>query len=327
MTTIKKIAEVLGLSPATISLALNGSPLISEKTRKKVQDKAEELDYIPNNFGRGLQSKSSRLIGYMCNTPVHSFNAEIMEVFGLQAAQNKYGMVLGVAGDNFENFDKLFQLFLEKNVDAIVLALDTIFEGTHFSYFMEKITKRKLPVLACASEIVNADIPFVGINECQGAYISAEYLLKIGHRHLLCPSKTISPRRRNGYIAACRKYEVPEPFWADEPQEIVSYVLRHKEITGILCSSDLCAIQVLALLKDNGVKVPDDVSVIGFDDIWFAARPEYSLTTVIQHRLPLGELAFSTILKMINGEEIIHDQFIEPELILRSTTGWPKRLN
>ena len=250
-----------------------------------------------------------------------------MEVFGLQAAQNKYGMVLGVAGDNFENFDKLFQLFLEKNVDAIVLALDTIFEGTHFSYFMEKITKRKLPVLACASEIVNADIPFVGINECQGAYISAEYLLKIGHRHLLCPSKAISPRRRNGYIAACRKYEVPEPFWADEPQEIVSYVLRHKEITGILCSSDLCAIQVLALLKDNGIKVPDDVSVIGFDDIWFAARPEYSLTTVIQHRLPLGELAFSTILKMINGEEIIHDQFIEPELILRSTTGWPKRLN
>ena len=87
MTTIKKIAEELGLSPATISLALNGSPLISEKTRKKVQDKAEELDYIPNNFGRGLQSKSSRLIGYMCNTPIHSFNAEIMEVFGLQAAQ------------------------------------------------------------------------------------------------------------------------------------------------------------------------------------------------------------------------------------------------
>ena len=84
---------------------------------------------------------------------------------------------------------------------------------------------------------------------------------------------------------------------------------------------------MLALLKDNGVKVPDDVSVIGFDDIWFAARPEYSLTTVIQHRLPLGELAFSTILKMINGEEIIHDQFIEPELILRSTTGWAKRLN
>lgn len=216
MTTIKKFAEELGLSPATISLALNGS-LISEKTHKKVQDKAEELDYIPNNFGRGLQSKSSRLIGYMCNTPVRSFNAETMAALGLQTAQNKYGMVLGVAGDNFENFDKPFQLFLEKIVDAIILVLDTIFGGKHFSYFMGKITKRKLPVLARTSEIVNADLPFAGINQCHGAYIFAKYLLKIGHR------------------------------------------------------------------------------------------------------LPLGKLAFSTILKMINEEEIIHDQFIESALILRST--------
>lgn len=323
MTTIKKIAEELGLSPATISLALNGSPLISEKTRKKVQDKAEELDYIPNNFGRGLQSRNSRLIGYMCNTPVHSFNSEIMEVFGLQAAQNKYGMILGVAGDNFENFDRLFQLFLEKNVDAVVLALDHIFDGQQFAYFIEKTSKRKLPVLACASELVNADIPFVGIDECKGAYISAEYLLKIGHKHLICPDKTISPRRRNGYVAACRRYDAPEPFFIDEPQEIVSTVLQHQEITGVLCSSDLEAIQVLALLRDNGIKVPDDVSVIGFDDIWFAARPEYALTTVVQHRIPLGKLAFETILKMINGKEILHDQFIEPELILRETTGWP----
>ena len=320
--TIKKIAIELGLSPATVSLALNGSPLVAEKTKKLVCEKAAELDYVPNNFGRGLQSRRSRLIGYMCNTIVNSFNSETMEACGMLAAANNYGMLLGVVGQNLEHFDAQLQLFMEKHVDGLIIALDNEFDVEQVPGFMRKIKQRELPVLACATDIVNAQIPVVSSNDFDGAYSAAEYILKLGHRYVVVPRVNTMRRRLEGYEAACRDYGA-NVFYSDNAEDACDIVATHPEVTAMLISNDYVATYILSKLHHLGLRVPDDISVIGFDDVWYAARPEYSLTTMAQRRAKLGAISMMTMLKMIDGEEVPDEQLIETSLVIRNTTSWP----
>ncbi len=322
--TIKKIAQMLDLSPATVSLALNGSPLVADKTRERVKTMADELDYVPNNFGRGLQSRRSRLIGYMCSTVVNSFNSETMEGSGMVAAANNYGVLTGFAGRQFEHFDQQLQLFLEKHVDGIILALDSAFDGEKFPGFIRKVKQREVPVLLCATDSVNVDFPSVLTDNYRGGYMAVEYMVKQGHRSLIIPTDHLPFNRNRGHLAACRDYGLPEPLRSnDEPADIVALVQEHPEVTGIVTTSDYVAATLIWHMRSAGIRVPEDVSILGFDDVWYAERYEYNLSTVAQQRSALGRLSMQTMLNMVDGEGAKKVQLIEPGIVVRGTTAPP----
>lgn len=324
--TIKQIAKMLDLSPATISLALNGSPLVAQKTRELVCAKADELDYVPNNFGRGLQSRKSRLIGYMCLTVTNAFNAETLEGCGRIAAQRGYGVITGFAGQHFEHFNEQLQLFLEKNVDGIILSLDRVFDGEKFPEFMRKVEKRKVPVVMCATDSLNVKFPSILNSNFNGGYMAVDHMIKLGHRNLIIPSEPMPFNRISGHMAACREHNLPDPIQiSDPPEDIVEVVKANPQITGIVCSCDYVAAALIWRLRGAGYRVPEDISVIGYDDVWYAERYEYNLTTVAQQRSEFGELSMKTILGMIDGEAIEKLQLIEPELIVRGTTAPAKQ--
>ncbi len=323
MVTIKKIAQELNLSPATVSLALNGSPLVAAKTRERVKAVAARLDYVPNNFGRGLQSRQSRLIGYICSSVRNSFNGEVIEAAGRTAAENDYGVLIGVSGEKCEFFEQELQLFLEKHVDGILLTMDWVFDGEKFPDFIRKVTQRNIPVILVATDAVNCPFPVVNTDNYRGGYLACEHLAKLGHRKV-CYSVDSAPQHRGeGYAAAAGDYGmeiVSYPGWS----AMIDGIVHDRDITGVLCNSDYSGIDMISALRHLGFRVPADISVMGFDDVWYAAHPEFNLSTVAQQRGELGQLAMKSLLKSIKTEaELPPIQLVEPQLIVRDSTGTP----
>ena len=148
-TTIKEMAMRLGVSPATISLALNGSPVVSQKTRAKVLELANQSDYMPNNFGRGLQSSRSKLIGYVLEGVNLSFFNNIMQAVGLEAAQHNYGLLTTIASTGDKDFmlQNQMKILLEKKIDGLILSLPYV----KFAPFREKFEKHHIPYLFCST--------------------------------------------------------------------------------------------------------------------------------------------------------------------------------
>ncbi|MDD4818020.1 MAG: LacI family DNA-binding transcriptional regulator [Victivallaceae bacterium] len=321
MVTIKKIAQELNLSPATVSLALNGSPLVAAKTRERVKAVADRLDYVPNNFGRGLQSRQSRLIGYICSSVRNSFNGEVIEAAGRTAAENDYGVLIGVAGGQCEYFDQELQLFLEKHVDGILLTMDWVFDGKKFSEFIRKVTQRGIPVILVATDAVDCPFPVVNTDNFRGGYLACEHLAKLGHRKLCYSTDSAPQHRADGYIAAAKDYGVElvsYPYWS----ELIDGIVHDRGFTGVLCNSDYSGIDMLSMLRRLGYRIPADISVMGFDDVWYAAHPEFNLSTVAQQRGELGRLAMDSLLRSIKTEAALPPvQLVEPRLVVRDSTG------
>ena len=310
--TIKEIALELGISPATVSLALNGSPVVSEKTRAKVLDLAAKVDYLPNNFGRGLQSRRSNLIGYVLEVVHLSFFSSIMQSIGFEAAQHNYGLLTAIisTGGTDALLQSQIKILLEKKIDGLILSLPY----SRFAPFREKVEKNQIPFLFCSSYCENK-VSSVLTDNFSGGYKAAKYLLERGHRSLL--SSDLEPFRHAGNRKAAEEYPdaVIHPFHT--PEEAVAQT-EHDRIDAILAYTDMQAIEIIYLLKQRGIRVPDDISVIGFDDIPLAGRPEFMLTTIRQQQMELGKIAVHGILAMIHGEKQFHRQ-LEPELIVRNT--------
>ncbi|MEA4862730.1 MAG: LacI family DNA-binding transcriptional regulator [Victivallaceae bacterium] len=322
--TIKKIAQELGLSPATVSLALNDSKLVAESTREKVKAVAAELDYVPNNFGRGLQSRHSRLIGCMCNSLPNNFNAEVVEAAVVEASERGYSVLMGVAGSNLDKFEQQFRLFLEKNVDGILFKHNGVFDGAMFPDAMRKIKQRKLPVIMIETDTVNAEFAAVGTDNFKGGYLAAEHLIKLGHRNIMCPMISYPFGRLEGYLAAFRDYGLPEPLRYTTYEAMIDVLRKQRGITAVIASCDFHAIGEIANMRKAGIRIPEDVSVIGFDDVWYASLPAFDLTTVAQQRSALGKVAGASLIDIIEGREVPAQQQLAPELVVRGSTAAPR---
>lgn len=322
--TIKKIAKELGFSPATVSLALNDSKLVAAATRERVKAMAAELDYVPNNFGRGLQSRRSRLIGCMCSSLINNFNAEAIEGAAVEASTRGYGMLMGVAGHNLENFEQQLTMFFEKNVDGILIKYTGVFDGAILPEAMRKIKQRKLPVMMLETDAVNAEFSGVGTDNFKGGYLAAEHLLKLGHRNILCPMISYPFGRLEGYLAACRDYGVPEPLRYTNFEAMVEILLKKRDITAVIASCDFHAIAEIAGIRKAGIRIPEDVSIIGFDDVWYAQLSEFDLTTIAQQRAALGKVAAASLIDIVEGREVPVQQLLDPELVVRGSTAAPR---
>ena len=317
--TLKGIAGMLQVSPATVSLALNGSPLVAEETRSRILALAEQLDYVPNNFGRGLQSKRSRLLGYLTGTATISFWGAILESVGREAARHGYGLLTGWnSGEDGRSPDAQLQLLLEKHIDGLLVSLS----AETMRPYLAKLRKRGVPVLFCSGDAVR-DVAYVRTDYFQGGVLAAKHLLELGHRNLLCCRR--EPERRDGNLAAAEKYPDAHVVGFDLDDDILKVLEQHPEITAIIAYSDDHAVNLMYRLRHAGFQVPEDLSVVGFDGSWFAERPEFNLTTIVQRQQDLGRDAVCALLNMIERNKTTEQRMLAPELVVRSTTAAPRR--
>ena len=316
--TIKKIAEYAGVSIGTVSRALNNDPFIALKTRSKIKELARELDYVPNSIGKGLQSKKSFLIGFLISNIKNSFYDEILQGIGKIASKNNYGLLVGITEDNYKNEIEQLQLFREKAVDGIIVSnyqKETI-------QYLKRIEKSGKPIVFSDIEPYDLHTPTVRTDDVRASEITMEHLVKLGHTQIAyCYNiNSNSINRYNACVAWAKNNNIQLPVLCKDKSELLSLLKTDSKPTAIICYSDWIAIELMQILKQEGVRVPEDISIVGFDDINIAHWPEFNLTTIRQPKIELGELSAKLLFDLINKEDDVSSVIIKPELIVRDST-------
>lgn len=334
--TLKKIAETLGISTATVSKALKDYPDISEKTKVKVKQLAEELNYKPNSFAQSLRNKESKIIGLIAPQIVHHFFANIIKGVIDSAEEKGYLVITLQSGESYDIEKKQLQLLLDKNVDGIILSLsDTTVNYKHVSKVIEDGTAvvlyDKISKLLDCSKVI--------VNDRKAAYNATKYLIESGCKSIahirghLKPQTTID--RFMGYKKALQDhglpfedhlvYETKKQFFEDGYKAAEDILKNRDKIDGVFAFTDLLATGALVRLKEEGVKIPDDISIMGFSN-WFLTKvTSPSLSTVDQPGYIMGREAFRLLydeLQSRKRDEEVVKQVIEipTEIVPRNST-------
>lgn len=317
MATIKDIADKAGVSTATVSNVIKGKKgKVSEKTIEKIEKIIEEFNYVPSMGARILSEKRSKIIGVICNfmnvtdnSLKDPFTAELLGVIESEIRKNKYYMML-YASNKPEEIKKLISTW---SVDGLIFA--GINEKTYNSLI--KISKK--PIVVIDGYYKNKDFYNVGTNDEEGGYIITKYLLDKGHKNIIFADetnkkgtiiKTVDGERLKGFKRALKEmgieYTTENHIYIDtfNKQKSVDKILKHKNITAVVCASDNIAFEVINCLKNRNIKIPEDISVTGFDNVYLSNLSSPTLTTINQNINEKGCKAVNMLIDIIEEKSI-----------------------
>ena len=327
MATIKDIADRLGISVSTVSKGLNGASDISESLRQSVLDTAVELGYTTKQMRGKLPRKLCVFVENMEYETPEQFGYDIILGFRQQAFRLNYEVTVIPATPQLQSAEK-YDTFMLKNgyVGAFMLGFALQDE------WMEQFLATSIPTVLLDNYIrKNPAVSYVGTDSFEGIDDAIEHLTDLGHTRigLINGSRNsmISDQRRQAYINSMTAHNLP---FGDETMPYGYFVsdaakphvdsLLSMGMTAILCGNDLIASGVIDECAARGVRIPEDLSVIGFDDIPMSAKLNPPLTTIRQDRIELGKCGFFTLHSLISHVSISRT-LLRPQLVLRESTG------
>jgi len=333
--TLKDIARALGISEATVSLALNDKPTVSRKTRQRVLEYVAALDYTPNPLARGLALQRTMTIGLVCPDTENPYYGSFVKHISNYCARYGYSLALSPSNNSEEQEAWVVKSFVERKHDGIiVMPLDARTNSREeFWTFVE----REVPFVFCTSYYDGYEQDCVRSDYPDGAYQLTRYLLEHGHRdlwYLVTEDQEIpvSAERLRGYRQAYRDLGIEaDPSWVIPCHQVNSttgYEATRRLLTerpapdGILALNDYMAFGVMRAVQEAGLAVPDDISVAGYDDVFYARIAGTPLTTV---RQDLAEISASCVRLLVErmrkaplGEDV--RRIIPSTLVVRETT-------
>jgi LacI family transcriptional regulator len=332
MTTIKDIARRAGVSEATVSRVINDAPLVKPETRARIIAIINELGYYPNSLARGMRSKKTNSIGLLLADITNPFYAETAKTIIEIAGRHDYSIILCNTNNDLREQQKSIEVLLQKKVDGF------IFASVHWTDpTLKTVIASDTPYILYnrkTSQSENAN--YVVLDNEMGAFIAVEHLYKLGHRRIALirgPHGFSTGRERtSGYVKALKafglqhdeklvvqgKYSEKQSFDAAK-----KLLLADNPPTAIFASNDLMALSALEAIFSSGQKVPDDIALVGFDDIEIASHSAIQLTTVSQNRNLMAEIAIDSLRKIIRKENVqLPIQIVlKPMLAVRKTSG------
>ncbi len=331
VNNIKELAHQLKLSPTTVSRVLNGKSeiyRISESTSKKVIAAARKFHYYPNRIARGLKLEKTETIGLIIPDIANPYFGSIAKTIEMEAHQKGYSIILCDSLDDVDTETELLYLLAGRKVDGIIIAPT----GKNNANVVE-LQQQGIPVVVIDRYLPGTSLPFVTTDNYSGALMAVEHLLEKGHRRVACIQgiKGISANsdRVKGYTDALQKYSKIREEWiaGDDFGEENGYVqtkklmVQQEKPTAIFALSNLISLGVLRALKELGLTVPDDVSMISFDEQPYSAFLACPMTTVEQPREEIGKLSFGLLLDTINGRQAAETEsrILPPRLIVRES--------
>jgi LacI family transcriptional regulator len=337
-TNAYDVAKKAGVSQSTVSRVLNNYPHIKETTRRKVMQAIEELNFTRDEIARSLAEKKTRTIGLIIGDITNPFYAESSKIIMKKANEQAYDIIISYTDYQDTNLEKAIQTMIGKRVDGILIATS-------------ERTNKKIPELhrsGFPTILYNAFIDdqehsnFVVVNNEKGAYMAMEHLIRLGHKdiaYISGPQYFLNLcNRHTGYKKALGKYNIPYDKsivyqknlnFSDIIAFVEKLIVRENRPTGIFAASDQIALTVMDTVLKSGLKIPEDISVIGFDDIALSSNHLINLSTVSQNMEEMATLALKNLLMMIENQD--DEQrlqiIIDPELKIRNTTGPAKIRN
>src|SRR5215467_31372 len=342
--TMRDVANSSGFSPATVSIVLNNAPLaryIAPATKKKIEEAARKLGYRPNAMARFLRSKKTNSVGVMFFDITDPFCMPILRGIENSLFQGSYVPILADAHNQRNRFERYLELLLERHVEALVVVANWLFVDIHL---LADFSKRNIPAATIGWELPGDTVSSVMVDNETGGRLALEHLHKLGHRKIgyIRGPKTLidSGPRWKGIqkfahtagleIDPALTLQLAEAFDPNSGFEggfrlTEELLQRRKKFTALLAFDDLTALGAIRALNKAGIRVPEQCSVVGFDDVALSSMAVPSLTTVRQPLEAMGNLAVNIIMEGIAASQEKRDwsithQRVAPELVIREST-------
>lgn len=330
--SIKDIARVAGVSHSTVSRALRGSALIPAATTGRIQQIANEMGYTASAIGRGLVKGRTEAIGVVVTSIADPFNSDVVAGLEEVANQHGYSVILATSQAVPEREISVVKSFQSRRVDGIIVASSRV--GSNYSNLLAEL---KIPVVLLNNQSLQDEAIYsVCIDNRLGTYDATRHLLNLGHRRIAYLGDRLGlhsdTERQGGFMQAMDEAgaEVtPDHLLCGDgkmegaAQAVIGLWDQAVFPTAIVCYNDMSAIGVMQVAKDRQVRIPDQLSIVGFDDIQVSALVNPALTTVHQPKKELGAHSMSLMLKLLRGEEAERSLVLPGKLIERGSTSRP----
>ncbi|HEU4798978.1 MAG TPA: LacI family DNA-binding transcriptional regulator [bacterium] len=329
--TIRDVAARARVSVATVSRVVNGSPhRVSPATRRRVASAVRSMGYHANIIAQGLKQRRTRTVALIVPDISNPFFPAIARGIEDKAQERGYAVLLCNTYEDLARERTYLDLLRKRMVDGLIFA--TVGSNTRH---LRALRRERLPVVLVARDVEGVRIDAIFVDNFRGEFEATSHLIGLGHRHVAHiagpPSLHVASERRRGYLRALEAAGVPQEdavvvegdFSADGGRNAVRTLLeRNIRFTAVAAANDLMAIGAMEALRHSGRRVPDDVAVVGFDDITFASLVSPALTTVAQPKYKMGQLAMDRLLALMDGSDGRPKQMVlPPELVVRESCG------
>jgi DNA-binding LacI/PurR family transcriptional regulator len=333
--TIKDIARMASVSHSTVSRALHNASLVDPKTADRIQRIARKVGYRASAVARGLVTQETRTIGVVVTTIADPFVSEVLS--GIEETANRHGYSVFLAESNAdsEREIKAVHSFAERWVDGIVVTSSRV-GSLHF----ELLSEMKMPIVLINNQHPGASAHSVMVQNTEGSRQAVQHLIRLGHRRIAyirdkfgyqSDAERLAGYRtalRRGGIAFSKELVVCGDGKPDGGMVAMRNLLGLEEPpTAVFCYNDMTALGALRCIHDERLQVPQDISLVGFDDLFIASYTQPRLTTVRQPRRQLGQLAMDTLLKLISGQDSVDSISVPAELVVRESTAPPSEVS
>ncbi|MCD2345641.1 LacI family DNA-binding transcriptional regulator [Clostridium guangxiense] len=326
--TIKDVAKIAGVSVATVSRIINGLDGYSEETRLNVMKTVNELGYRRNAVAAHLKIKETHAIGVLMPRIDTGFYTEILNGIEDAAHKNNYSVIICNTGNSGIRTMEYLNVLCERQVDGIIVCSMSPTED-----FDKEILETRIPSILVSTLSYRCALPYVRVDDYQASYAAASYLIKNGHKKVAMLSGPLSDpiagiQRINGYKQALIDNQL------DINENIIKYskfnfeagklamrelLEEHDKFTAIFAACDTLAVAALSVAYENGISIPDDISVIGYDNTKEASMCIPPLTTLAQPLSEMGKKAFNMIIKKISTKSEVESIIMPYKIIERST--------
>lgn len=331
LATIEDVAAIAGVSIATVSRAINEPTKVADGTRRRVNEAIARTGYTTNAMARSLRMRRSNMILILAPDVGDPNFSNILVGLETEASKRGYGVLIGNTQNDPSRETDYLRFISSNQADGLILLTGHL----PYGFGNDEGELRLPPMVAVNEPIANSNVPFVGVDNFEGARVAAEHLISQGHRRIAfighSTSKAVSVLREKGYRAALEGHGiVVDPrliLDGDGTTESGRAAAEHMFVrdvlpTAFLCVNDATALGVIIALNARRYDLPREFSVMGFDDISFASFVTPSLTTMKQPRLKIGEDAMDLLLALLAGQPVSQNKvLLRAELIVRNSVS------
>lgn len=327
--TIKDIAKVANVSYATVSRALSGSTEIGEETRERVIKICQEMGYTANYVARSMVMKETKLLGLIVANIDNPFMSEMAYHIEMRAREHGYNLMLCNSSHDLKLERNVFELLVSRQVDGIIIVPSSAETYNNIKHLISKV-----PTIFVSENLRDLPESYVSVDNYRGTHIGTEYLYSIGHRNILYfgqrKGSVTHQLRADGYIDACRELGIEPNVFASNytlssvqaGAQMAKQVFAQQPFpySAIFAATDSLALGVLAAADEAGIRIPEDVSLMGFDNILYTDLPRIRLTTIEQPKKTMAMAAVDILLQKLTDESSGYShRILMPTLVVRSS--------